>query len=433
MISLLAASVVIVVVGICDDRWGLRGRHKLFGQFLAAAIMIPSGILIKQIEIFGLTVEFGDLASLVTLFWILGAVNALNLIDGVDGLASTTGLILSLSIAAVAYVIGGRSDGMLISLMISGSLAGFLIYNSPPARMFLGDSGSMLIGLVLGCVALKCSLKQYTAMALVMPATIWAIPIFDVLMAIVRRKLTGRSIFMTDRAHLHHCMLRKGYSTQNLLLVVAGLCLITGVGAVMSAALQNDLAAAVGSFTAISLLVVTRTFGHVELKLLTNRARRFAGTMTRGRNDPQNPVLHDEQIRLHGKHQWEELWVTLTDFAEQLELDGVDLNVNVPSVGEEYHATWRRRTATKQNEAWKSEIPLVVRGLLVGHIRVEGAAGSCSICEWMSDLIGGLRPFEEQLIDLILELQRQHLPRKLIRSRPTSDPDMFQIPQGSPI
>ena len=157
--SLGAAALLIVIVGILDDRFGLRGRQKLAGQFVAALIMVPSGIMIEKISLFGYQIEFGHFSAFVTVFWILGAINALNLIDGVDGLASTTGIVLSLSVAAVTYILGGRPDGMLISLALAGALTGFLMYNFPPARMFLGDSGSMLIGLVLGCVALKCSLK----------------------------------------------------------------------------------------------------------------------------------------------------------------------------------------------------------------------------------------------------------------------------------
>ena len=197
MVSLAMSGSLIVLLGIMDDKIGLRGRQKLFGQFIAALIMVPSGIAIRKIQVFGIPIEFGDFSSIVTVFWILGAINALNLIDGVDGLASTIGIVLSLSVAGVTVIIGGRPDGLIISLALAGALTGFLFFNFPPARMFLGDSGSMLIGLVVGCVALKCSFKQYAAMALVMPTAIWAIPIFDVAMAIVRRRLTGRSIYST--------------------------------------------------------------------------------------------------------------------------------------------------------------------------------------------------------------------------------------------
>jgi UDP-GlcNAc:undecaprenyl-phosphate GlcNAc-1-phosphate transferase len=427
LLCLLASSIVIVIVGMIDDRYGLRGRQKLFGQFVASLIMVPSGILIDKITAFGVTIEFGDMSTLITVFWILGAVNALNLIDGVDGLASTTGIVLSLSVAAVTYVLGGRADGLVMSLILAGALSGFLVHNFPPARMFLGDSGSMLIGLVLGCVALKCSLKHYTAAALIMPTAIWAIPIFDVSMAIVRRKLTGRSIYSTDRAHLHHCLLRKGHSGQSLLLMVAVLCGITGMGAVLSAAFDNELIAVVGVTTAIALLVITRSFGHAELALLSNRIRRFSGTMFRPGSQGR-PEFQDEQIRLHGKHQWEDLWVTLTEFAERFHMDRVELMVTVPNVGEEYHASWRRRVSCEQHEAWKSEIPLMVNGSRVGQLKIVGASTGESMCEWMADLIGGLQPFEVQLISLIEDLQELHkIPKRGARQKS----GLFQLqPQG---
>ena len=105
----------------------------------------------------------------------------------------------------------------------------------------MGVALAALIGLVLGTVALKCSVKQYTAVALIMPTAIWAIPIFDVAMAIVRRRLTGRSIYATDRGHLHHCLQRRGHTGGRLLLVVGTLCAITGMGAIASAFFENDI------------------------------------------------------------------------------------------------------------------------------------------------------------------------------------------------
>lgn len=416
---------LIVVLGIMDDKISLRGRQKLFGQFFAAVIMIPSGIAIRKIQVFGIPIEFGDFSSIVTVFWILGAINALNLIDGVDGLASTIGIVLSLSVAGVTVIIGGRPDGLIISLALAGALTGFLFFNFPPARMFLGDSGSMLIGLVVGCVALKCSFKQYAAMALVMPTAIWAIPIFDVAMAIVRRRLTGRSIYSTDRGHLHHCLVRRGHSESRLLLVVGSLCGLTGLGAVAAAAFNNEMLAVLGVATALAILVATRSFGAAELTLLTNRVRRFAGSLFR---TPQGirPVLHDEQVQLHGKQEWHQLWRTLTEFAERFEMDEVELLVNIPSVGEDYYASWRSTSKVEQQDAWHSEIPLIIDGHRVGHIKVLGGCGKGSICGWMSDLIGGLRPFETQLIELIGEVHEKYAPRK---SPSLSESGSLQQPQ----
>ncbi len=428
LMCLAGASLVIVFVGLLDDRFGLRGRQKLAGQFLAALVMVPSGILIERIEILGYPLEFGDVAPFVTVFWILGAINALNLIDGVDGLASTTGIILSLSVAAVTFILGGRPDGLLISLALAGALSGFLVYNLPPARMFLGDSGSMLIGLVLGCVALKCSLKQYAAVALIMPTAIWAIPIFDVAMAIVRRRLTGRSIYTTDRGHLHHCLVRQGHTGVRLLVVVGSLCSLTGIGAIAGAALGSDLIAIIGVLTALSLLVVTRSFGHAELNLLTNRLRRFASSLVRKTAGP-SPVLHDEQVRLHGHHTWEHLWQTLTEFAEKHGLDGVDLMVNMPSMGEEYHGTWRSRSRVEQHDVWRSDIPLIVDGIRAGHVRLAAAAPEGSVVEWVNGLMSGLRPFEQQLTEIVAQLDRHRSVRSAMNSSSYPGPNRVDLVQ----
>jgi UDP-GlcNAc:undecaprenyl-phosphate GlcNAc-1-phosphate transferase len=403
LIFLTFSAAVLVLVGLLDDRFGLRGRQKLFGQMIAAFIMLPSGIVIEQVELFGIPLEFGVFSSLVTLFWILGAINALNLIDGVDGLASTTGIVLSLSVAAVTMIMQGRPDGLLISLALAGGLVGFLIYNFPPAKMFLGDSGSMLIGLVLGCVALKCSVKQYAAVALIMPTAIWAIPIFDVAMAIVRRRLTGRSIYATDRGHLHHCLVRKGHTGARLLVVVATLCAITGAGAIASALFQNEWLALIAVVTALSLLVLSRSFGHAEMTLLGNRCRRIVATIFRPR---EGRPVHHEQVRLQGHHEWTHLWEMLTAIAEERQLANVELMVNMPSVGEAYHASWRAHSNGEAHEIWRIEMPLIVDSTRVGHIKLAGlAAGEFS--DWFMMLGKSLQPFESDLERFVQQIRRK--------------------------
>lgn len=448
IMGLFLAASVIVIIGMLDDRYGMRGRQKLAGQVIAGLVMVllPTGVVFDSISLFGQRISFGDLSVVLgptlALIFLVGAINALNLIDGVDGLASTTGVVLSLSVACVAMIYDNRPDGLMISLMLAGSLLGFLIYNFPPARMFLGDSGSMLIGLILGAVALKCSLKGYTTAALILPTAIWAIPLFDASMAILRRKLTGRSIYETDRGHLHHCLERKGVAGGRLLVIVAVLCATTGLGAVAATQVEThgpldswigrwldlvspesrpDLIAIVGVMTAISLLVVTRSFGHTEMSLLSNRLRRLSMSMLQ-RRAPHQSVLHDEKVQLHGDHNWQELWETLTDFAERFEMDTVELMVNLPKIGEEYHASWRRKSLTASHEEWKSEIPLIVEDMRVGYIRVVGAVGDGSICKWMSDLIGGLQSFEDELVMLIRDLREQRLNESSVKQS-TGRPD----------
>ena len=142
--------------------------------------------------------------------------------------------------------------------------------------------------------------------------------------------------------------------------------------------------------------------------LLTTRLRRLTGSMLR-RAPPVQTVMHDEKIRLNGDHNWEHLWNTLTEFAARFEMDSVQLMVHLPQIDEEYHASWKRSSVTEQHQAWRSEIPLMVQGMRVGHIRVVGAVGEGSICKWMSELIGGLEAFEAELLLLIEDLRQSKL------------------------
>jgi UDP-GlcNAc:undecaprenyl-phosphate/decaprenyl-phosphate GlcNAc-1-phosphate transferase len=225
-------------------------------------------------------------------------------------------------------------------------------------------------------------------------------------MAVVRRKLTGRSIYVPDSGHLHHCLERKGVSGGWLLVIVAALCGLTGGGAIAATLMKNDFIAVVGVVTALSLLVVTRSFGHTEFHLMSTRLRRLAGSMT-SFSAPVQTVLHDEKLHLNGDHNWEILWETLTEFAQRFEMDSVELMVHLPRIGEEYHASWKRKTHTPNHDEWKSEIPLIVHDMRVGYIRVAGAVGEGSICKWISDVIGGLEGFESELVCLIEDLRRE--------------------------
>src|SRR5262249_39558255 len=126
-------------------------------------------------------------------------------IDGIDGLASGVGLILSLSLSWMAFLNGHFVEAFLLSAMAGGVL-GFLRYNFPPAKIFLGDAGSMLIGLWLGANSLQAAVKGPAAVGLAAPLAVWTVPLLDTFAAIARRKLTGRSIYTTDRGHLHHCL-----------------------------------------------------------------------------------------------------------------------------------------------------------------------------------------------------------------------------------
>jgi len=399
-VGLLASAGCICLVGLLDDRVNLRGRQKLIGQIVAIGILISSGLVIRRFMIFEWGFDLGILSIPFTAFWMLGAINALNLIDGVDGLATSIGLVFSLALGTMAFMTGHPADA-LVALALAGSLGGFLLYNFPPAKMYLGDAGSMLIGLVLGALAIRSSLKGPATVALAAPTAVWAVLIFDVSMAIVRRKLTGRSVYTTDRGHLHHTLLQRGFSGARIVVWVGMLCAFCAAGALASIVYQNDFLAIGRAVAVMSTLVLTRFFGHSECALLVRSIKSFFVSLLRL---PAGGQRNEEPFssRLQGDREWDALWERLTEYAERFDLCMVQLNVNLPALHEEYHAVWKRRHGAEPEQMWHATLPLVSSdGQALGRLRLAGLAESDgSLSRWMSELIEGLRPFEEQVQQL---------------------------------
>jgi UDP-GlcNAc:undecaprenyl-phosphate GlcNAc-1-phosphate transferase len=369
LIGLLIGSLVICLVGLADDFGYLRGRHKLLGQCLAVGIVIFGGVRVAHLHLFDWTVELGLLSIPFTGFILLGAINSLNLIDGMDDLLSSVGLIITLAMAALAAV-GHHWTAACIALALAGALLGFLRYNFPPASIFLGDSGSMAIGLVVGVLAIESSLKAPATIALAAPTALLTIPAFDTLVAILRRKLTGRSIYTTDRGHLHHVLLRRGLNTYTVLLLIAGLCLLTVAGVGISLALKNEVFAIIGAVTVVGILVVSRLFGHGELSLLSQRVRSLLLSFI-GRKNADGSK--QSTVRLQGSLDWSELWCAVTELAQQLNLKAVCLDVNAPALHEGYHGRWDSAIEEAEEQiVWRADIPLTAGQHVIGRLEVVG-------------------------------------------------------------
>ena len=203
LIGLLAGASVLLLVGVADDRFGIRGRQKLAGQFLATTVLIFFGYQFDYITVAGRDIDFGVFSVFVIYGWVIASINSVNLLDGADGIASTIGIVMSVAMT-VMMVSEGKILDAVVAASIAGGLLGFLKYNFPPAKAYLGDAGSMLIGFLLSALAIRCTFKQSSAYAFFAPIALLAIPFADTLAAIIRRRLTGRSIFAVDRGHLHH-------------------------------------------------------------------------------------------------------------------------------------------------------------------------------------------------------------------------------------
>ncbi len=224
--GLLIGSVILVGVGVLDDRFQLRGRQKLVGQAVAVTALIIFGYHFSEVTVAGYRIEFGIFSVFFVYAWVLAAINSVNLLDGADGIAGTVGIVMSLALSLMA-IYQEQWLTALISASMAGALFGFLRFNFPPAKVYLGDAGSMLIGFVLSALAIRCTFKQNSAIAFFAPVALLAIPFLDSAAAVIRRRLMGRSIFEVDRGHLHHSLMKRGYSPRVSLLWVALLCTTT--------------------------------------------------------------------------------------------------------------------------------------------------------------------------------------------------------------
>ena len=397
--ALILAASTICIVGLTDDRFELRGRHKLLGQILAVSILVAAGFVIENVNVLGWHIQLGLLALPFTYFWMLGAINALNLIDGMDGLASTVGIVLSAAMAIMAALSGHASESLLAVIML-GCLAGFLPFNFPPARIYLGDAGSMLIGLILGALAIRGSLKGPATVALAAPMAIWAILIFDVGMAVLRRKLTGQSLYTSDRGHLHHCLLRKGYGNKKALAWIGGLCALTAGGALVGVYQKSELLGLGCVGVVLGTLIVTRFFGHAECHLLYRRVAGLFHSML----PALRPAVQrggEFRARLDGTREWEELWQSLIEFADRFDMVAVKLNVSLPALREEYHAHWTRKGTANVRRLWSAEVPLVAQNMTVGRLQISGSCPEDGVCDWMGELISGLKPVEARVSEIL--------------------------------
>ena len=220
MNSILIGSFIIVLVGVIDDIKPLKASTKFIGQFIAACIVVFYGnILLKDISAFGLYIDFKIFAYPITIFFILGCINCMNLIDGLDGLAAGISSIYFLTVGIIASIQGTFGLDFIISFILLGSTLGFLVHNFYPAKIFMGDSGSLFLGFIIAIIALL-GFKNVTMTSLIIPLLILAIPILDTIFAIIRRLLKGEKISTPDKCHIHHQLLNKNFSHRNTVLII---------------------------------------------------------------------------------------------------------------------------------------------------------------------------------------------------------------------
>lgn len=267
-LGVLIGGTIILIGGLLDDKYDLRPAHKLIFQVAAALVLIFMGVEIslltnpftKYISMFNLEKW---LSVPITLLWIVGVTNAFNLIDGLDGLASGLALISSVSMFIVS-MITGRYEAVLLCSILSGSILGFLPYNFNPASIFLGDTGSQLLGFLLSSIAIIGAVKSATAITLAVPIIVLGVPIYDTAFAIIRRKLNGKPIMQADKGHIHHRLLALGYSQKKVVIIMYVISGILGLISILAASMSSKVSYIFMLIVIIILFVIAIKFGFIK-------------------------------------------------------------------------------------------------------------------------------------------------------------------------
>lgn len=236
LFGLLLGATLILLLGIADDYRNLSPRVKLAGQVLAALVFIYMGNRVVWLSNpwadgpHNAMWYIGIWSVPLTLLWVVGITNTLNLIDGLDGLAAGVTAIASVTLLLVALQ-EGQANIVFLTAALAGSTLGFLPYNFNPAQIFMGDTGSLFLGFVLAAIAVQGALKSATVIALAVPILALGLPILDTFLAIVRRFRNGSPIFQADRQHLHHRLLERGLSHRQAVLFLYSVSGVFGMGA----------------------------------------------------------------------------------------------------------------------------------------------------------------------------------------------------------
>jgi UDP-GlcNAc:undecaprenyl-phosphate GlcNAc-1-phosphate transferase len=270
--ALISSAALLCLLGLWDDKFGMRAQTKFLGQIAAVMPFVVWGRSTTSAAIFGWQVDFDWLALPLTVLWLVSCTNFVNLIDGLDGLAASVGVIAVTSVASLAWW-HQQHEVLLLASVLAGALLGFLLHNWPPARLFLGDCGSMPLGFLVGALALEASAKKAAAATLTVPLVLLAVPMFDTSMAILRRKLSGRNIGQGDRQHLHHCLRDRGLSPTQALLAMVLMCSAMALSVVAGTFVQSDVIPLASGLMLVVWLVARRIFGFHEAQLLAGHVQ----------------------------------------------------------------------------------------------------------------------------------------------------------------
>jgi UDP-GlcNAc:undecaprenyl-phosphate GlcNAc-1-phosphate transferase len=321
ILKLALVASVVFATGVLDDMLAFRASQKLIGISAAAVLAYWAGIRVP-LHALGFESSWPWLSFAITVAWLIGCSNAFNLIDGMDGLAAGVGLFATLTMLLAA--VSQRNLPLVMATMpLAGCLLGFLRYNFNPASVFLGDSGSLLIGFLLGCYGALWSEKSVTLLAMTVPLLAVSVPLVDVALSVVRRFVRNRPIFQGDRGHIHHKLLDRGFSPKGAVLTIYGLCGLAAMMSLLVSALHNQFKGLIVVLFCVGAWIGVRYLGYGEFALagemfLKGKFRRIVDAETR---------LLDLETELTKAATLNECWTTVLQGSKDFGFHGVRMSV----------------------------------------------------------------------------------------------------------
>ena len=317
----ITGALIIFLVGLLDDFRGLPVAVKLAGQVLTALVAYYWGFQINAVScpVLG-GIHLGIFALPVTVFWFVLVMNAINLADGLDGLAA--GICLFVSLAMLfACSTTGRIVEALAFASLAGALLGFLRYNFYPASIFMGDCGSYFLGYVLAALSVAGSIKGQVATAMLIPVIALGVPLIDTLWAPFRRFVFGQKIFQPDRDHFHHKLVQLGYTQRRAVLLIYSLTIVLGLGAIILVHSQNDTAALILFVLGVGAIFITRYMGIDKFFTLRRMLTWAQDLSDEAGISHQRRTFLNHQVKIAHAADIDKFWQAVCESLEELEFD----------------------------------------------------------------------------------------------------------------
>lgn len=359
LIALLSSSACIFLVGLVDDLISLRARTKLSAQLAAALFLCLCGVRFEHLSLGpSVNIDLGWLAWPLTVLWITGVANALNFIDGLDGLAAGIAAITCLVIALIGVHTGQTVMVVLMTTSLGG-ICGFLLFNIHPARIFMGDGGSLFLGFLLGgsAIIVSSAHRESTLTALLPIALALGVPILDTFFSILRRALSRRSLFSPDRSHLHHRLVDLGFSQPQVVLIIHSVTFLAGgLGLIM---LMDDHPAVLLVFSGVLLLLglLFRATGSVRLRESLATLKANMAILRQFKEDIRE--FEEAQLLVHRARSFGAWWNGLSEVARSLQFSWIALDL-VTRDGTAHTLVWRNpdEDSRRGGQAMSMSVPV---------------------------------------------------------------------------